>query len=84
MVLKIAVLTSGGAAPGMNAALRAAAVEALADEDAGTMVGLCGDEICRVPLDDIVGEQRQLDPDLYRLAGVLSALPEQSPGASTH
>lgn len=54
--------------------LGAAAVEALADEDSGKMVGLCGDEICRVPLDEVVGEQRPLDPDLYRLAGVLSAL----------
>jgi 6-phosphofructokinase 1 len=56
--------------------LGAAAVEALADEDSGKMVGLCGDEICRIPLDNVVGEQRPLDPDLYRLAGVLSALPE--------
>jgi 6-phosphofructokinase 1 len=56
--------------------LGAAAVEALADEDAGKMVGLCGDGICRVPLDEVVGEKRPLDPQLYRLAGVLSALPE--------
>jgi 6-phosphofructokinase 1 len=54
----------------------AAAVEALADDDAGTMVGLNGDSIERVPLDEVVGEQRALDPDLYNLAGVLSALPE--------
>jgi 6-phosphofructokinase 1 len=45
--------------------LGAAAVDALADDDSGMMVGLCGDEICRTPL----------DPELYRLAGVLSALP---------
>jgi hypothetical protein len=32
-------------------------------------------KICRVPLDEVVGEQRSLDPDLHRLAGVLSALP---------
>jgi 6-phosphofructokinase 1 len=56
--------------------LGAAAVEALADEVSGEMVGLCGDEICRVPLDEVVGEQRPLDPELYRLAGVLAALPE--------
>lgn len=54
----------------------AAAVEALTDEDAGTMVGLDGDRICRVPLDEVAGEQRPLDPELYTLAGVLSALPE--------
>jgi 6-phosphofructokinase 1 len=56
--------------------LGAEAVEALADDESGKMVGLCGDEICRAPLDEIVGRERSLDPDLYRLAGVLSALPE--------
>ena len=55
--------------------LGAAAVDALADADSGKMVGLCGDEICRDPLDEVVGGQRPLDPELYRLAGVLSALP---------
>jgi len=29
-----------------------------------------------VPLEEVVDGQRQLDPDLYRLAGVLAALPE--------
>src|SRR5215204_2591629 len=56
--------------------LGAAAVEALADDEAGTMVGLSGDRIERIPLDEVVDEQRPLDPDLYNLAGVLSALPE--------
>src|ERR671913_189178 len=56
--------------------LGAAAVEALADGESGKMVGLCGDEICRDPLDEVVGGQRPLDHELYRLAGVLSALPE--------
>jgi hypothetical protein len=28
------------------------------------------------PLDEVVGEQRPLDPELYSLAGVLSALPD--------
>jgi 6-phosphofructokinase len=55
--------------------LGAAAVDALADDDSGKMVGLCGDEICRTPLDEVVGGQRPLDPELYKLAGVLSALP---------
>jgi hypothetical protein len=36
---------------------------ALADEDMGKVVGLCGDEICRV----------LLDPNLYKMAGGLSA-----------
>jgi 6-phosphofructokinase 1 len=56
--------------------LGTAAVEVLADDDSGKMVGLCGDEICRVQLDEVVDGQRPLDPDLYKLAGVLSALPE--------
>jgi len=55
--------------------LGAAAVDALADDDSGKMVGLCGEKICRVPLDEVDGGQRPLDPELYRLAGVLSALP---------
>jgi 6-phosphofructokinase 1 len=54
----------------------AAAVEALADDEAGTMVGLDGETIRRVPLDEVAGEQRPLDSGLYNLAGVLSALPE--------
>ena len=53
-----------------------AAVEALADGDSGKMVGLKGDKMERIPLDGVVGEGRPLDPDLYRLAGVLAALPE--------
>jgi 6-phosphofructokinase 1 len=60
----------------LAARLGAAAVEALADEEAGTMVGLSGERVERVPLDEGVGEERPLDPGLYRLAGVLAALPE--------
>ena len=56
--------------------LGAAAVDALADDASGTMVGLSGDSIERVPLEKVAGEKRPLDPDLYRLAGVLSALPD--------
>ena len=60
----------------LAARLGAAAVEALAEREAGKMVGLNGDRVERVPLDEVVGEQRPLDPELYRLAGVLAALPE--------
>ena len=56
--------------------LGASAVEALADEDSGTMVGLNGDRIERMPLGEVVDEQRPLDPELYELAEVLAALPE--------
>jgi 6-phosphofructokinase 1 len=48
-----------------------AAVEVLADADSGKMVNLCGDEICRLPLGEVVDGQRPLDQDLYKLAGVL-------------
>jgi 6-phosphofructokinase len=58
----------------LSSRLGIAAVKKLADEDAGNMVGCCGDEICRVPLDEVVGEQRPLDSNLYRLAGILCAL----------
>ena len=60
----------------LAARLGAAAVDALADDASGVMVGVSGEEIQHVPLEEIAGEKRQLDPDLYRLAGVLSALPE--------
>ena len=60
----------------LAARLGAAAVEALAEDAAGTMVGLNGDSVERVPLEQVVGEQRPLDPELYRLAGILAALPE--------
>jgi 6-phosphofructokinase 1 len=56
--------------------LGTAAVEALADDDAGTMVGLSADGIARISLEEVVGGQRPLDPELYRLAGVLATLPE--------
>ena len=60
----------------LAARLGAAAVGALANKEAGTMVGLRGDGIQRTPLEEVAGEKRTLDPALYRLAGVLSALPE--------
>jgi 6-phosphofructokinase 1 len=60
----------------LAARLGAAAVEALADDASGVMVGLSGDEVRHVPLEKVADEKRPLDPDLYRLAGVLSALPE--------
>jgi 6-phosphofructokinase 1 len=61
----------------LAARLGAGAVDALAEDEAGTMVGLSGDATERVPLEDVAGEKRPLDPDLYRLAGVLAALPDE-------
>jgi 6-phosphofructokinase 1 len=60
----------------LAARLGAAAVEALADGEHGVMVGVRGEETRRVPLEDVVGEQRQLDPDLYELAKMLAEMPE--------
>lgn len=54
----------------------AAAVEALADGEAGVMVGLRGENIERVPLKEVVGKNRPLDPGLYKMAEVLAELPE--------
>ena len=96
--MKVAVLTSGGVAPGMNAAVRAAAQAAFARGWEVVVVedgyyGLLGGGIRPVQRPElwglvqqggtalgtgrsIAGEKRRLDPELYRLAGVLSALPD--------
>ena len=55
--------------------LGAAAVEVLADGETGTMVGLVGERVKRTPLDEVVGKTRPLDPELYKMAGVLAELP---------
>ena len=60
----------------LAARLGAAAVEALADGESGTMVGVKGEETRRLPLDEVVGKERQLDPDMYRLAQILAEMPE--------
>ena len=56
--------------------LAEAAVEALADEESGVMVALRGTRVDRIPLEDVVGKERPLDPDLYKIAEVLAELPE--------
>lgn len=53
-----------------------AAVEALADGEVGTMVGLKNEKVERVPLADVVGKERPLDADLYRMGEILAELPE--------
>lgn len=54
--------------------LGAAAVEALADGESGMMIGLKGRTFERVPLGEVVGKMRPLDPELYDLARVLAGL----------
>ena len=56
--------------------LGTAAVEALADGESGVMVGLRGPHVERVPLGDVVGKTKPLDPELYKMAEVLAELPE--------
>jgi 6-phosphofructokinase 1 len=59
----------------LAARLGAATVEALAEGEHGVMVGVKGEEVRRVPLDEVVGRERPLDPDLYKLAEMLAELP---------
>ena len=60
----------------LAARLGAAAVEALADGEYGVMVGVRGEEVRRVPLEEVVGKERPLDPNLYKLAEMLAEMPE--------
>ena len=59
----------------MATRLGAAAVEVLTDGEIGTMVGLVGERVKRTPLDEVVGKTRPLDPELYKMAGILAELP---------
>ena len=56
--------------------LGAAAVAALADGDHGTMVGVSGEEVRRIALEEVVGKERPLDPELYELAKLLAEMPD--------
>jgi 6-phosphofructokinase 1 len=60
----------------LGSRLGTAAVEALAEGQHGVMVVLRGELIGTLPLEKVVGRLRPLDPQMYRMAGVLSALPE--------
>jgi 6-phosphofructokinase 1 len=56
--------------------LGSAAVEALDEGEPGTMVGVRGEETVRLPLEEVVGEERPLDPDMYKLSKVLAEISE--------
>ena len=60
----------------LGSRLGTAAIEALADGEYGTMVTLRGELMGRLPLREVIGRPRPLDAQMYRMAGVLSALPE--------
>jgi hypothetical protein len=47
-------------------------VEALAEGETGVMVGSRGEGTERVPLEEVVGKERELDRRLYEVAGVLA------------
>ncbi len=60
----------------LSSRLGTAAVEALSDGKDATMVGFSGKAVETVPLEEVVGRIRPLDPKMYAMAGVLSELPE--------
>ena len=60
----------------LAARLGSAAVEALAEGESGTMVGVRGEEIRRIPLDEVVGKERRLDPEMFELARMLAEIEE--------
>jgi 6-phosphofructokinase 1 len=59
----------------LAARLAAAAVGALTDGEHGVMVGVRGEEVRRVPLEEVVGRERPLDPEMYELAKMLAEMP---------
>jgi 6-phosphofructokinase 1 len=60
----------------LAARLGSAAVQALADGEPGTMIGVRGEETRLLPLEEVVGKDRPLDPDMYELAQVLAEISE--------
>jgi len=54
-----------------------AAVKALSEGASRMMIGLRGRRMELVPLNEVVGRTRPLDPDLYEMAEVLAGLPEE-------
>jgi 6-phosphofructokinase 1 len=55
----------------------AAAVKALSEAQSGMMIGLQGRRMELLPLSDVVGRSRPLDPDLHEMAEVLAGFPEE-------
>jgi hypothetical protein len=55
-----------------------AAVKALSEGASGAMVGSSGRRMELVPLDEVVGRSRPLEPDLYEMAEVLAGYPEET------
>ena len=62
----------------LSSRLGTAAVRALADGESGVMIGLQGRHTERVPLEEVAGQVRPLDPELYEMAEVLAGFPEET------
>ena len=60
----------------LGSRLGTAAVEGVAEEGSGAMATLSGELIVTLPLREVVRRMRSLDSQMYRMAGVLPALPE--------
>ncbi len=54
-----------------------AAVQALYEGESGVMIRLEGRRMGRIPLNEVVGRARPLDPDTYEMAEVLAGFPEE-------
>jgi 6-phosphofructokinase 1 len=54
-----------------------AAVKVLSEGESGVMIGLRGRRMELIPLNEVVGRPRPLDPDLYEMAEVLAGFPEE-------
>ena len=57
--------------------LGTAAVKSLSEEQSGMMVGLRGRRTEYIPLEEVVGQVRPLDADLYEMAEVLAGFLEE-------
>ena len=62
----------------LSSRLGTAAVQAMADGESGVMIGLHGRRTERVPLEEVAGRVRPLDPELYEMAEVLAGFPEET------
>lgn len=69
---KIAVLTSGGDAPGMNAAIRAVVRKGILEGKTGMMVGIQNNQIVEVAFEQTLTNTHHLPIALYELAQTLS------------
>lgn len=54
-----------------------AAVKALSEAESGIMIGLEGRQSKNISLNEVVGQVRPLDADIYEMAEVLAGFPEE-------